>query len=87
MATTVLVRKAICPKNTWCSKKKEKQFTFGEVCPLYVSLWKVIDALHHWPCKNGQEMILRISISKVRAMPLALPDNSVAKIVSTFIAR
>jgi hypothetical protein len=29
MPTTVLVGKATCPKNTWCSEKKEKQFTFG----------------------------------------------------------
>ena len=23
-----------CPKNAWCSKKKEKDFFPGEVCPL-----------------------------------------------------
>jgi uncharacterized protein (DUF2384 family) len=68
MPTSILVKKAIYPKNTWCSKKKEKQFTSSEVCPLQVSLWKVIDALHHWLCQNEQEMILRIGISKVGVM-------------------
>jgi hypothetical protein len=48
---------------------------------------KVIDALHHWLYQNRQEMILRFGVSKVGVRPLALSDNSVAKIVSTFTAR
>jgi hypothetical protein len=27
-------RRMPCQKNAWCSKKKEKQFIFDEVCPL-----------------------------------------------------